>query len=214
MILYLGARRALAGAMEEEAADVDSLSISQLLDTEWYYFATIVMYANIPLHFATRVTGEGGAPEERIRRVGLRWVQSTDYPGAPWVVRLVVDNCGLENECPVSNIHLPTGDEVATDIARVSGVMNVLMHYSRDRPVIGEIKGDALLMHFTAFQDADVPVRITLDVRRRKGDRRPWLEILETTPSATGYAPLRYAEVLNGVMSGALGAARAGRRGP
>ena len=197
--------------MEEEEQNVQKKSIAQLLDTEWYYKAIIVMHANIPLHFATGIVGEGGAPERRIRRVGLRWVNSTAYVGVPWVVRLVVDNCGLENECPVWNIHLPAGAAPATDIEQVSQVMNDLMRYIKGRYVIGEIQGDALLMHFAVPRLGDLQARLTLDVRRKEGDQRPWLEILETTPSATGHAPW-YPH--GPARSGALRAARAGQRGP
>ena len=177
--------------MQEAQQAAQTLSTAQLLATEWYHDATFVMYANIPLRFATGVVGAGGRPEWRIRRVGLRWVDATPQVGLPWVVRLLVDNCGVENECPVLNIHRSGSHEPVTDVDDASDIMNTLMYHSRGEDVSGEIHDSVLLIHFSAPRQYNPQQRISLHVRRRDGDQRSWPEILMTTPSVSEYVPAR-----------------------
>jgi hypothetical protein len=150
-------------------------SITQLLGREEYCNALVMLIANVRL----RYRGMGG--EGRVRRVGLRWF--VDPSRAPWVVRLVVDNCGLDNEFPVVGIHLRQGEDPVEDVGDAHEIMLLVQDYvaQEDGPVTVRIDGNALLIGFPELQEYGSPFPVTLDVRRTDGDG-PWEAILDQTP--------------------------------
>ena len=91
------------------------MTTTQLLGTREYCYAIVTGRANISLSYLSR--DGAGNPVERLRRVGVRWFESGVVDGAPWVVRLVVDNCGMSNEYPVFNIVSQQGAVADTDDA-------------------------------------------------------------------------------------------------
>ena len=161
------------------ATPMDNLSTSQLFADPLYQDGQLVTIANIPLVYRSSPNGEG-----RIRRVGLRWFCAVRDATTPWIARLVMDNCGLLHEFPVYNICVPPGYPMPRTVAEANDYLDDVR--SRRGNAVGEIFGDALLIH---FQIPRLGCSVTLDVRRGDGDARSWADILEQTPSCYEYAP-------------------------
>ena len=154
------------------------MTTTQLLGTREYCNAIVAGRANITLRYLS------GA-ERRRRRVGVRWFESGVEDGVPWVVRLVMDNCGLDNEYPVATIVMPNGP--VQDTADANEAMFAIIQYM-EGPATAETMGDALMVRFQAQDFLGMRYIPVLEVRRRSGEQqRPWEDILDATPSISDY---------------------------
>ena len=167
------------------ARKMETRSITELLGDKRYCKALTMMRANLPLIYPSR--DDGGLIVEQTKQVGLRWIENGVARDTPPVVRLIVDNCGLKNEFPVSQILQAPGGELLRTMEEVNDtVYDIIRFVRRGSALTAEILGDTLAVHYTAERGAGGRHNLTMYVQRPANDRRPWKAILNETPTISG----------------------------